>query len=245
MHRVVDDRIERRRLSEELASRLRRHIIEQGLKPGDRLPTEIQMAERFGVSRTVVREATKMLGFLGIIKAVPFQGMVLGSFDFDRVGEYLGFHFALSDYPADDLLKARDVIETGALRYVTEAMAKNPAVYSQLRKLAESYPKTDDAADQRWLDYEIAFHRGLVEASGIGPLGSFCEILQTFFQKVRPALHGVPPTGCEQHLRIVDALCAGDLHAAIDLLHGHVRGWPKGALHHQASVDPTQPSVRI
>jgi DNA-binding FadR family transcriptional regulator len=220
-----DDKIQRMRLSEELTSRIRKHILDQGLKPGDRLPTEIQMAERFGVSRTVVREATKMLGFLGIIKAVPFQGMILDNFDFNRVGEYLGFHFALSDYPADELLKAREVIETGALRHVMEAMAKDSEVYVRLRKLAESYPKTDEAADQRWLDYEIAFHRGIVNASNIGPLASFCELLETFFHKVRAALHGVPPTGHQQHLQLVETLHSGDLHAATDLLHSHVTGW--------------------
>ena len=93
-------RLRRKRLSEELTAQLRKHIIDQGLKPGDPLLTEQEMVERFGVSRSVVREATKALDFLGIIDAVPRRGMILDTFDFDRVSEYFGFHFALSDYPA-------------------------------------------------------------------------------------------------------------------------------------------------
>ena len=115
----------------------------QGLKPGDPLLTEQEMVERFGVSRSVVREATKALDFLGIINAVPRRGMVLDDFDFDRVSEYFGFHFALSDYPREKLLKARVVIETGALFYTMEEMKKNPALYPQLRRLAEAAPKTE------------------------------------------------------------------------------------------------------
>ena len=101
------------------------------------------MVERFGVSHTVVREATKALDFLGIIDAAPRRGMVLDKFDFDRVSDYFGFHFALSDYPKDKLLKSRAVIETGALSYTMEAMKKDPALYPRLLELAEAAPDVD------------------------------------------------------------------------------------------------------
>ena len=84
------------------------HYSRKGLKPGDPLLTEQEMMEKFGVSRSVVREATKALDFLGIIEAVPSRGMVLDNFDFDRVSEYFGFHFALSDYPREQLYRGAD-----------------------------------------------------------------------------------------------------------------------------------------
>src|SRR3990172_12621646 len=118
---VPKHKIRRKRLSEELTARLRKYIIDHDLKPGDSLLTEREMVERFGVSHTVVREATKALDFLGIIDAAPRRGMVLDEFDFDRVSDYFGFHFAMSDYPRDKLLKSRAVIETGALTYALEA----------------------------------------------------------------------------------------------------------------------------
>jgi DNA-binding FadR family transcriptional regulator len=221
MVRAKKPRSRRKRLSEELTVQLRKHIIAQGLKPGDPLLTEQEMIERFGVSRTVVREATKALDFLGIIDAVPRRGMILDHFDFDRVSEYFGFHFALSDYPRDKLLKARMVVETGALFYTVEEMRNNPSLYSRLRRLADAAPKTRNAADQRWIDYDIAFHRGLVEASDITPLASFCDLLQAFFQKYRPMLYGVVG-GVEDHGAIVEALHVGDLDTATKLLRHHV-----------------------
>ena len=102
MAEVPQQRIRRKRLSEELTAQLRKYIIDHGLKPGDPLPTENEMVERFGVSHTVVREATKALDFLGIIDAAPRRGMVVDEFSFDRVSEYFGFHFALCDYPKDE-----------------------------------------------------------------------------------------------------------------------------------------------
>jgi GntR family transcriptional regulator, transcriptional repressor for pyruvate dehydrogenase complex len=215
-------KLRRKRLSEELTAQLRKHIINHGLKPGDPLPTEQEMVERFGVSRTVVREATKALDFLGIIGTSPRRGMVLDDFNFDRVSEYFGFHFALSDYPAEKLLKARVVIETGALFYTLEAMKKNPDVYARLRQLADVAPETGDAADERWIEYDIAFHRGLVEASDITPLASFCDLLQAFFHKYRPVLRGIRGSKAD-HCQIVEALRTEDLDTAIKLLRSHMR----------------------
>jgi GntR family transcriptional regulator, transcriptional repressor for pyruvate dehydrogenase complex len=225
MNSAPKTKIRRRRLSEELTAQLRKHIIDKGLKPGDPLLTEQEMVNRFGVSRSVVREATKALDFMGIINAVPRRGMVLDNFNFDRVSEYFGFHFALSDFPRDQLLKARVVIETGSLYYASEEMKKNAEVYPRLLKLAEEDPKTRDAADQRWIDYDIAFHRGLVEASNIAPLASFCDLLQTFFHKYRAYLRGIRGSK-ENHCQIVEALYTGDLDTAVKLVRYHVSRYP-------------------
>lgn len=222
MKTVPQRKLRRKRLSEELTTQLRKHIIDHGLKPGDPLLTEQEMVERFGVSRSVVREATKALDFLGIIDAVPRRGMILDEFDFNRVSEYFGFHFALSDYPKEKLLRARAVIETGALYYTMEAMKRNPAVRERLRKLADAAPDTEHAADERWIEYDIAFHRGLVEATDITPLASFCDLLQAFFQKFRTTLGRVRGDRAA-HGRIVDALQAGKLESAIELLRSHMK----------------------
>jgi len=70
--------IERTQLSEMVASRIRDHIIEHSLGEGDRLPTEHELADQFGVSRGSIREATKALGFLGIIRSAPRRGLTVG-----------------------------------------------------------------------------------------------------------------------------------------------------------------------
>jgi DNA-binding FadR family transcriptional regulator len=50
------------------------YIVDASLKPGDRLPTETELAARFGVSRLSLREATKALELLGIVEARPGKG---------------------------------------------------------------------------------------------------------------------------------------------------------------------------
>jgi GntR family transcriptional regulator, transcriptional repressor for pyruvate dehydrogenase complex len=218
MNAISKPKLRRRRLSEQLTAQLRKHIIDHRLKPGDPLLTEHEMMERFGVSRSVVREATKVLDFLGIIDAVPSRGMVLDEFDFDRASEYFGFHFALSNYPKEQLFKARMVVELGSLSYAIEAIQTNTALYEELRRLAEAAPDSGLAA--AWIEYDIAFHRRLVEASGIAPLISFSDLLRTFFQELGPYL-SVSRTVKDAHLQIVEALHLGKLEIATNVLRGH------------------------
>src|ERR1041385_6362096 len=101
--RMIYDRamtvVPRKKLSEMVAERIKDHILTHSLRPGDRLPTEQDLADRFGVSRISVREATQALSFLGMIEASPRRGLKVGKLDMKRVSRYLGFHLAISDYP--------------------------------------------------------------------------------------------------------------------------------------------------
>ncbi|MEI8384207.1 MAG: GntR family transcriptional regulator, partial [Planctomycetota bacterium] len=71
--------IERSKLRDVVADRLKTFILDGNLKSGDRLPTEAELAARFGVSRPSLREATKSLEFLGIVEARPGRGLIVGS----------------------------------------------------------------------------------------------------------------------------------------------------------------------
>ena len=218
-------KIRRKRLSEELTAQLRKYIIDNGLKPGDPLPTESEMVERFGVSHTVVREATKALDFLGIIDAAPRRGMIVDNFSFERVSEYFGFHFALCDYPKDELLGSREAIEIGVLPYTMKAMRKDPMLYRRLMDLAQSAP-AGERADDRFIAYDIAFHRALVEASGLRPLAAICDLLQAFFHKFREYMTDVTG-GKKSHCEIVEILHKGDLDSAVSMLRYHMSGYEK------------------
>jgi DNA-binding FadR family transcriptional regulator len=217
----MPDAIERRNLSEVVAERIKQYIIEHRLKPGDRLPTEQDLSDRFGVSRVSTREATKALGFLGIIEAAPRRGLVVGRVDMKRVSTYVGFHLAISDFPGSEILDARIVIETGALPHVMRRMAGDPTLYERLRKAAEAVEAAPDL-DAR-IAADVAFHRDLLDASGVGPLLAFHDLLAVFFERFRRSLvTGDWDSGLRQHRQILDALRAGDAGLACDVLTRHV-----------------------
>lgn len=211
----------RQNLGEMVAARIKRLIIDESLKTGDRLPTEQEMAERFGVSRVSVREATKSLSFLGILRSAPRRGLTVGQVDMRRVTEYLSFHLALNDFPKAQLLEARIVIETGALSHVMARMAEDPMIYARLASLAAQLSCATDM-DER-IGVDIAFHRALLEASRIEPLVAFNDLLQIFFHDFRQSLvHGEWEKGAQQHQIVIDALREGNLPLADETLRKHI-----------------------
>jgi GntR family transcriptional repressor for pyruvate dehydrogenase complex len=217
MHRPI----ERRKLNEVVAERIKQYILDNGLKPGDRLPTEQELSERFGVSRVSTREATRALGFLGIIDAAPRRGLVVGHVDMKRLTSYLGFHLAISNFALGPLLDARTLIETGALPHVMEQMANDPALHARLTAAADRVRDAHDL-DAR-VEADVAFHRALLDASGIEPLLVFHDLLTIFFDRFRRSVsRGDWDNGMKQHQKILDALRDGDLKCACDTLKAHL-----------------------
>jgi GntR family transcriptional regulator, transcriptional repressor for pyruvate dehydrogenase complex len=211
------------KLNEVVASRIKDYIIEHSLGEGDRLPTEQQMTEMFGVSRVSIREATKALSFLGIIHSAPRRGLTVGQVDMDRVAEYLGFHFALNDYPRQQLYKTRSIIEIGILGEAMERISGNPAVY---QKLSAVNDKLKTAADEdEFIACDLAFHRALIESSDIEPLTAFNSLLEVFFKRFRDQIFKsrfARTNAVASHKQIINALRARDLEKAQDLLRSHL-----------------------
>ncbi len=213
--------IERQTLSEVVAERIKQYIIDHKLKPGDRLPTEQELADRFGVSRVSTREATKALGFLGIIDAAPRRGLAVGHVDMKRVTNYLGFHLVISNFPPAQLLDSRIVIETGALPHVMRQMAADPTLHAKLSELGAKIASAK-TLDER-IAADVAFHRGLLDASGIAPLLAFHDLMTIFFDRFRRSLaRGDWESGMRQHQEILDALRDGNLNAACNTLAAHL-----------------------
>lgn len=79
---------------------IRSYIINNGLKPGDMLPTEQAMCERWGVSRNVLREAIKSMELMGMVQACPGRGTQVKDFNLDFIFQNVLF-FNMGD-PEDD-----------------------------------------------------------------------------------------------------------------------------------------------
>ena len=218
---VVLSTIQRVKLRDVVVERLKKYITAGCLKPGDRLPNETELAEQFGVSRLSLREATKALELFGIVESKTGVGLTVGTVCLERVTEHLGFHPALQNGSHLELLDTRVVVEIGALPYTAKRMAEDPTVYEKLCKNVEEFRQTRDL--QKWIELDIAFHRALLDASGLAPLVAFNDLMQIFFQRFRDSLKKADwLPGIEAHQRIIDALHNQDVVLATNELRGHI-----------------------
>ncbi|MBM4089827.1 MAG: FadR family transcriptional regulator [Planctomycetes bacterium] len=206
--------IRRPKMRDQVSEQIKQYIVEQKLAPGDRLPTERQLAETFGISRLSVREVTKTLEVLGIVESKPGVGLTVGRVNMQRVTEHLGFHAGLLDADPQQLIDSRVIIETGVLPYVARRMADDPSIEEKLRSLAEQFGKARDL--KACIAVDVQFHHALIEASGLQPLVAFGDLLSVFFQRFREAIRKVEwKVGVENHRRLVDLLAAGRVDAAV------------------------------
>jgi DNA-binding FadR family transcriptional regulator len=213
--------LRRPKVRDQATEQIKEYIVERKLVPGDRLPTETQLAETFGISRLSVREATKSLEFLGIVESKTGVGLTVGRIDMGRVTEHLGFHTALLDVDPQQLIDSRVILETGVLPHVARRMAADPAIEKLLRDLVAKFRSARDL--KTFITLDIQFHRSLLEASGLQPLVAFGDLLHVFFKRFRESVKKAGwKQGVESHQRLVDELAKGNVTTATAELRKHI-----------------------
>lgn len=211
----------KRKIRDVVAEQLKSYIVNKELGPGDRLPTETELAESFGVSRLSLREATKSLEFLGIVESRTGVGLTVGQIDLDRVTDHLGFHPALHRADPLQLIDSRIIVETGVLPHVARRMSEDPLLYPSLQQVVERFGAARKL--QTWIDLDIEFHRALIEASGLAPLVAFGDLLQVFFRRFRDSVKKAEwKDGIASHQRIIDHLRDQNVNKAESELRKHI-----------------------
>ena len=213
--------LRRPKVREQVAGQIQQYIVKQKLGPGDRLPTETQLAKTFGISRLSLREATKSLEFLGIVESKTGVGLTVGRIDMERLTEHLSFHAGLLEADPQQLIDSRVILETGVLPHVARRMTEDSAIETRLRELVEEFGSARDL--KTWIELDIQFHRALLDTSGLQPLVAFGDLLHIFFQRFRESVNKAGwKAGVESHQLIVDELAKGRVAAASAELRKHI-----------------------
>jgi GntR family transcriptional regulator, transcriptional repressor for pyruvate dehydrogenase complex len=208
--------------SGQLLDRLKKLLVQEGLKPGDRVHTETALARRFQVSRARIREATTTLCQLGVLESRPRRGTFVKSFDPIVTGEHLGFHFAVGGLPHSDSREARLVIERSVLPLVVRRITP-----SQIDGLHETIQRMEAAiSDQEVFDADRDFHILLLRACGNQTLQAFAQVIMGLFDQQAKYRSIEPQTrerAIAEHRELVGRIEAEDLDGAIEILTLHLR----------------------
>lgn len=232
-HSVSGERLERGSLADRAREAVLGLIDQEGLTEGDPLPATGALAERFGVSRTVVREALAALAALGIIEVSNGRSATVRPPDPELVRFYLARAIRESqDDSFTTLMDVRGPLEVrAALRAAgrfavgAEAPAGGRERLAQLREeLSVALPDSTlyPLLDLR-LHQEIALLSGNFALQGL--LEAVSIPLFRAMQDVRAArdVHGMVGSEHTDHLRIIDAILAGDPEAAATTMEVHMR----------------------
>jgi DNA-binding GntR family transcriptional regulator len=195
-------------LWESVAERIREGILSGELPTGTKL-NEIELADRFGVSRVPVREALRHLTRTGMVAFVPRKGAYVPTPED-------------SDY--EEVYLARDAIETAAARMAVARIEDGDV--GPLQRLADATERAYAAGDleHAW-SLDLRLHRGIVELAGnrhlleaFDRLADLTLVLHMHKRRIGQLL-GPPPAG--QHAALVEALAARDEEAVVAGIERH------------------------
>lgn len=166
------------RLSDQLAARLREAIDKGGWAPGDRLPTEQQLAERYEVSRTVVREAVSRLKSTGLLTSRQGAGVFVAPRDHVRA---LAFDPAVltSMEGVLQVVEVRRTLEGDVAALAAERItpAKARAIERALAAIDEAVARGEDGVEQ-----DLQFHRAIAHATDNPQFGRLLDFLEQYLR---------------------------------------------------------------
>lgn len=212
-------------LSTQIADQLEERILSQELKAGDRLPGEIELAEQFGTSRNILREAITTLKERGLVQVRNGSGAYVMQPDAQVLGDVVNRLVAAGSASIQEVYELRVAIEVQSCK-----LAANNATSEDLETLEDLIVqmKHDYRDDQLWSKLDYNFHRELAVAT---QNSLFPEFLRPLMNTVCDLSDRHPRTfdarlrGIEQHERIVSAIRSGSQSAAEQAMAEHLRGF--------------------
>lgn len=220
------DKIVRRKLSEQVLERLHEMIRTHELKPGEFMPSERTLMERFGVGRPAVREALQSLHNSGLITINHGERSRVNELNAASVlskSDELA-RLVLDSAPAnlDHLKHARQMFELGMVRVAAENAT--PEDIAELRGLIETQrSKLGDAT--AFISTDMAFHRKLASLANNPIILSVSDaMLGWLFEYHVSLLHrsGSEDVTLAEHAKIVDHIEEHDVEGAVEEMRRHL-----------------------
>ena len=210
------------RLSKTVADNLQQKIISDRLKVGDQLPTEPELMEEYGVSRTVIREAAACLVSRGLVDVRPRRGMTVRAPDGKGLAESLIAQLQMSKVSLPQLLQVRSVLETAIVELAAEQRTEEDIarLNDNLERMQSAHLEAHQA-----LSIDLEFH-DLLAAATHNPFFSLVsrpitELLYSLYVNQSGYMSFQSLTFAE-HQAVVDSVVDKDPEAAVLAIQRHL-----------------------
>jgi GntR family transcriptional regulator, transcriptional repressor for pyruvate dehydrogenase complex len=212
------------KLSERVRLQLEKVILDGKLKANEQLPTEADLGQSFGVSRTVIREALQRLEAQGLVQSRIGSGSYVAPYHMDHVKTAMTRFAALN--PQRDmflhLLDLRLVIETEATERLTRR--RDSAAIGQLGQVLQRMTECQEDL-VAFARADMDFHLRIAEASGNPFFSTILEPLKRIGHEFGLATYenaSVVAHTIHDHQLILESITAGDVMVARQRIRDHI-----------------------
>lgn len=202
---------------------IKAYIVKHKLQPGDRLPTEMEMAETLGVSRNVLREAIKTLEIIGVLTSKPGVGMVLNTFNSNFLSScmFLNLIGDGKDF-VEQAQNVRKVMELGFSHESFDTITDEDI--DTLQSIVDEMRGIDEV-NADYYDIDMRFHRILYKRIGNDVLSAFVDSAWECEKQHKDFFSTQKSINVEKHQMIVTALKHKDFkefYSAMEYHFNHV-----------------------
>lgn len=210
------------RIYQEIVRQVKGMIAEGRLKSGDQLPPERDLAEKFVVSRTSVREALRALESLGLVEIRPGEGTFVREVSVDSLVEPLALVMLSQREAIGELFEARRMIEPALAALA--ARRATPEDVGEMERILESQAKAI-AAGGTGVEQDAEFHTAIGAAAHNRAITRIAHAVMDLLRQSREeALNtpGRPDRSHNDHKRLLAAIRARDEAAARQAMVEHL-----------------------
>jgi GntR family transcriptional regulator, transcriptional repressor for pyruvate dehydrogenase complex len=238
--------MKQKKLSEEVVSHFTELIMQQQLRPGDRLPPERQLAEELGVSRTSLREAVKRLQEKGLLDARQGSGTFVRSLSADALSESLSL-FVQSDINRYlGLMELRSILDVEiAGRLAVSATEDDIAHLMQHIELMSHLLDSPD----KFADEDVAFHLAFYESMNNSLLMSIVQPIMTLLNEAMQVTFvapGAAASSLRRHIALIECIRAHDAEGARGVMRAIIaRGEERVSEHLRATHSAMIAGVKV
>ncbi|QMU69741.1 GntR family transcriptional regulator [Streptacidiphilus sp. P02-A3a] len=194
-------------------AQIREEIFHGELDPGQRLRL-VELAERFGVSQSVIREALTRLSEQGLVTAAPQQGFSVIALSLKHLNELTEARTEIES------MVLRRSVERGDIQWESSAVAAHHHLASTPAILPDGHVSGD------WFAVHERFHQALLEGCGNDRLLAVATNLRDaaaiYRRWSRPVGHDYERNVAREHQELLDVVLSRDAAAAAELLAQHI-----------------------
>ena len=207
-----------------IISKLRDYIEYKNLEPGDKLPSERMLSERFEVSRSNIREAIQKLEFFGILKSRPQSGTFIANIGRVAMSGMLDDILRLEDPSFKSLVETRILLELKTVRLAS--LRRTEEDLEKMETALEAY-KSKVLNGEKAVEEDLLFHLAIAKASKNSTMNTFMLIITpeiiTNFEKYHVCDSNLSRQGIQEHQDIFEAIRDQDPKRAKEMMKTHFK----------------------
>jgi len=200
--------ISRKSIVQEIIDTVKKSIENRELQPGDPFPSENEMVQMLGVSKSSVREAVKVLEAMNVVEIKKGKGTFVRSSTPAQVINPLLFSLLLQQGPNDEIYELRRMFEPA---YTLLAMQKAlPEDIEHIKQTLQVFKEAVDNGAQS-VKMDVAFHKAILDATHNDFVIKIGEVItQLFVASIGMNLSSDPKRSVEMHENIYRSLIMKD-----------------------------------